>query len=129
VAFVNERLRISVPPWIAPEIWEAYLDGDGSFGDDEFNAALRAREERVQAMPYAEHLDSPEWAEQRARVVRRAGGRCQTCGRAKRLHVHHRTYGVRRSERADDLIVLCEDCHLAVHEDGGSHTPKRLRRV
>ncbi|HEX5914801.1 MAG TPA: HNH endonuclease [Rubrobacter sp.] len=121
VAYVNGRLRYSVSPWLPDEVWQ---DGE----DDDVSAAWKAREEQLQAMTYAEYLASPEWAEQRNRAIRRAGGRCQTCGRGQRLHVHHRTYGARREERADDLIVLCEDCHLAVHVRGGSHTPKRLRR-
>lgn len=119
VSYVNDRLRWDVNPWLPDEVWE---DGDW----DDMSAAWKVREEQLQAMSYAEYLASPEWAVQRNRAIRRADGRCQTCGRG-RLHVHHRTYGSRREERADDLIVLCADCHLAVHVRGGSHTPKGLR--
>jgi hypothetical protein len=110
------------PPWIPDEVRAAC--------EDDFDwifSALQAREDELQAMSYADYLITPEWAEQRRGALRRAQGRCQTCGGAGRLHVHHRSYGRRGAEAVDDLVVLCEDCHLAVHTRGGSHRPRNLR--
>jgi hypothetical protein len=91
--------------------------------DDEVMPAWEAREEALRTMPYSDYLRTPEWTERRRSAVRRAGQACQTCGGQGRLHVHHRTYERRGEELADDLTVLCENCHLAVHTTGGSHRP------
>lgn len=92
--------------------------------DDEAYEAWKAREEALRTMPYPDYLRTQEWAERRRGALRRADHACQTCGGGGRLHVHHRTYERRGEERPDDLLVLCEDCHLAVHTSGGSHRPK-----
>lgn len=73
----------------------------------------------LRSMPYAEYLRTPEW--QRRRELHRESAllRCQLCNEKKRpgltLHVHHRTYDRRASERFNDLIVLCEECHRRFH--------------
>jgi HNH endonuclease len=88
--------------------------------------AWDARMEALRTMPYPDYLQTPEWAERRRAALSRAEQACQTCGGHGRLHVHHRTYERRGEEWADDLVVLCEDCHLAVHVSGGSHRPRDL---
>lgn len=94
--------------------------------DEEVWPAWEAREEALRTMPYLDYLQTPEWAERRRGALRRAGHACETCGAQGRLHVHHRTYERRGKEWVDDLVVLCEDCHLAVHTGGGSHRPRNL---
>ncbi len=94
--------------------------------DEEVMRAWHEREEALRSMPYRDYLQTPEWAERRRGALRRADHACQTCGAGGRLHVHHRTYERRGEEPPDDLIVLCEDCHLAVHTGGGSHRPRDL---
>jgi hypothetical protein len=124
IAFVKDSpFRYSPFPLIPDEAWDTYLAGD----DYALGRAMQARSDELQAMPYADYLATPEWAEQRRGALRRAGGRCETCDGAGPLHVHHRTYRSRGGEKVDDLVVLCEDCHLAVHTRGGSHRPKELR--
>jgi len=88
--------------------------------------AWDAREEALRTMPYPDYLQTPEWAARRRTALRRAGDACQTCGGHGPLHLHHRTYERRGEELVDDLVVLCEDCHLAVHASGGSHRPRNL---
>jgi hypothetical protein len=122
VALVNRYLRLPPCPAIPDALWEA-LD----FDDYELDAALRSRAEQLQKIPYREYLLSPEWATIRAGALRRASHRCQACTRSRALHVHHRRYPERGREKPDDLIVLCEGCHLAVHIHGGSHKPTELR--
>jgi 5-methylcytosine-specific restriction endonuclease McrA len=90
-------------------------------------AAFEARGEALKTMPYREYLRTPEWAERRRGALRRAGHTCETCGKDGALHVHHRTYERRGEENPDDLVVLCEDCHLAVHTSGGCHRPARIQ--
>jgi hypothetical protein len=104
--------------------WDRYPD------DYEAQAAFEARGEALKTMPYGEYLRTSEWSERRRGALRRADYSCEACGgHGSGLHVHHRTYDRRGEEKPDDLIVLCEDCHLAVHTSGGSHRPARLRPV
>lgn len=44
------------------------------------------------------------------------GHRCEICGRAYNLNVHHLTYDrVGGDEEPDDLIILCKKCHMSEH--------------
>lgn len=75
-----------------------------------------SREEQLKTMPYDEYLQTPEWEDRRKIAIEKAGGRCQLCNRNGKLHVHHRTYENRGSERDGDLIVLCAGCHAKFHD-------------
>lgn len=61
-------------------------------------------------------LDRVSFRELRRQVLRRDGWRCQICGRAENLDVHHHK---RRSALGDDsqtnLITLCRECHQTQH--------------
>ena len=48
-------------------------------------------------------------------TYRKAGFKCQLCGRKGDLNVHHNTYNSRGNENLKDLIVLCKDCHTKFH--------------
>ena len=57
------------------------------------------------------------WGAVRELAIRRAGRRCQECGAAGRLEVHHikpLSQGGRRYH-SGNLIVLCRGCHLGEH--------------
>lgn len=46
--------------------------------------------------------------------------KCQKCGKAYNLQVHHIRYPeVWGEETIDDLITLCDECHKKVHNIGG----------
>ena len=64
---------------------------------------------------YHTYLRSPAWAAKRARVLRRAGYRCEQCGSHRMLQVHHKTYKRLGHEWMRDLVALCADCHKWVH--------------
>lgn len=72
----------------------------------------------LKKMPYADYLQTPEWAEVRKSALKRARFRCQICNRSGRLNVHHRTYERRGEELSSDVIVLCATCHSIYHENG-----------
>jgi 5-methylcytosine-specific restriction endonuclease McrA len=72
----------------------------------------------LQAMPYPEYLQTPEWQSKRQKALRFAGFRCQICNSPDSLNVHHRTYERKGHERLGDLIVLCQDCHATFHANG-----------
>lgn len=66
-------------------------------------------------------------AKNRAVVEERAGGRCEGCGLAGDLDLHHRKYRSRGgSHDAHNLIALCglgntSGCHGTAHSDGFSY--------
>lgn len=67
-------------------------------------------------MPYSDYLQSAHWQDKRTGAIRRAGGRCQRCGNAGRLDVHHSTYARLGCEADGDLVALCRACHEDVHQ-------------
>lgn len=79
---------------------------------------------------YRSHVQgqSPAWRALRAKVLTRAGGRCEGCGRvAAPLEVHHLTYERLGCERLSDLTGLCGACHRRAHQRRPAHTPKRKK--
>lgn len=66
---------------------------------------------------YLSYLDSPEWKAKRQETFLYYGKECYTCGKSKKLHVHHITYARFKNEDvATDLIPLCEKCHNKLHK-------------
>src|SRR5574338_334064 len=63
---------------------------------------------------YREYIQSAAWKRKADAAKERAGYRCQICNRHKgavQLEAHHRTYERLGHERAEDITVLCRDCH------------------
>ena len=55
------------------------------------------------------------WAAIRARAIRVAGRRCQRCGFAGRLEVHHPIPLSAGGTNTQALEVICRMCHLQRH--------------
>ena len=76
-------------------------------------------------MNYRMRNRGQRFARLRPEVLKRAGYRCQICGRSAggdvRLDTHHIRYRGREHEEIEDLRCLCGDCHFegphAVHGD------------
>lgn len=70
-------------------------------------------------MSYAEKYRRPEWQKKRLQMLERANWKCESCSDEKvQLHVHHKQYIPSRNPweyKDDQLVVLCENCHLAIH--------------
>lgn len=68
---------------------------------------------------YSELLRDPRWQRKRLEVMNRADFKCEGCGADdKTFNVHHRVYrkGAKPWEYEDDeLVCLCERCHLQCH--------------
>lgn len=88
----------------------------------------RTREERMRraaeatmqlqrggAGSYRRYLQSAHWGERRAAALKYANHQCQRCGSSRYLQVHHKTYERLGDERLSDLMVLCDACHVDVH--------------
>jgi 5-methylcytosine-specific restriction endonuclease McrA len=67
---------------------------------------------------YAEYIRSEAWQEVRRRFwASKLPKECYCCGREDGpMDLHHRTYKNLGNERLMDLVPLCRDCHLTVHE-------------
>ena len=64
----------------------------------------------VRKRQYHAYLNLPCWQEKAQRIVKKAGGRCRTCGK-RASHVPHETNTLREREHDTDLTALCRSCH------------------
>ena len=64
---------------------------------------------------YQNYLNSPGWAALRAAAYRRAGSRCELCGKEAEA-IHHIKYPKNYSEDTmDNLLAVCKRCHMKLH--------------
>ena len=67
---------------------------------------------------YRKYINSATWDRRRKRAIEDANNRCQLCGTADRVQVHHLSYDNLGNERQEDLLVVCRECHRLVHVKG-----------
>jgi len=61
------------------------------------------------------HFRSGDYADKKARVLWRAGGRCQQCN-APTVHCHHRSFHTfAKPDEEDDMTALCLECLASVN--------------
>ena len=82
---------------------------------DAFRAARRDARRADWLAWYADYLASAAWKERRERVLARAGGVCEGCGKAPATQVHHLHYARVGCEMLFDLVAVCDGCHPIVH--------------
>ena len=78
---------------------------------------------------YREYCKSSLWQGIRARVIKRAGGRCERCSSTQCLQVHHRAYdpATLRGDTIDALTLVCRRCHCKAEQPNRSrHRHERL---
>lgn len=89
---------------------------------------------------YADYINSDAWKRrkqtflkrsQRVIAMRRKFGCivCEFCKKRGRFNIHHKTYERLGHERSTDLIILCDDCHKAVHSCGAPTLKSATRRI
>ena len=64
-----------------------------------------------------------KWNVFRGLCIRKAGYKCQRCGRSGRLEVHHKNE-VSKGGKAfdfDNVEVVCRGCHFAAHSEREPH--------
>lgn len=66
-------------------------------------------------MNYQVYLNSAWWKHRRGSAIFDAKHKCQQCGFADELDVHHLNYDNLWAEREKDLLVFCRRCHLDLH--------------
>jgi hypothetical protein len=65
---------------------------------------------------YHTYLKSDHWKNVKVRYFSSKRPKvCDICGSDKEINLHHKTYTRLGHEYLTDLIVLCRDCHEAVH--------------
>jgi hypothetical protein len=64
---------------------------------------------------WAAYIASPGWKKLRQCVIEERGARCERCGSAEELQLHHTSYRRLGNEAPEDLLLLCEICHHREH--------------
>lgn len=67
-------------------------------------------------LTYEEYINSVMWWLRKKRALISANYRCIKCKSQIDLQVHHLTYDNLGEEKDEDLIVLCEICHIQEHD-------------
>ncbi len=103
----SQSVEKPIPLWKASEI---------SLVSSSLDVSRRtARQKELDAMTYADYLNTEEWATIRRDAYTREGFRCRICGERRNLSVHHNNCPRRGTEKPWDLCVLCEDCDITNH--------------
>lgn len=82
------------------------------------------KQKRMTPELYAEYLQTEHWQSFRKKILAKRGNRCQVCGRAGYVSIHHNNYERPWNEQESDVIVLCESdgnhygCHQIFHDNG-----------
>jgi 5-methylcytosine-specific restriction endonuclease McrA len=71
---------------------------------------------------YQKYVKTDCWSLRRQQYLK-GHTSCEACGQRIALQVHHLTYERLGSERDDDLLAVCENCHRMFHGMDGA-TPK-----
>lgn len=82
-------------------------------------------------MPYDQYLKTKHWKRFRLKALKHHGKICMMCGEDKEkfYHVHHLTYKNRGHEQMQDVVVLCPDCHSAVHKANFEIKPESVKKL
>lgn len=67
---------------------------------------------------YSEWMQTDKWKTIAAGAKKKSGYKCEVCGSAYNLCVHHTTYEnlCREDKHSEDLVVVCRNCHANIHE-------------
>lgn len=86
------------------------------------NLRRQKRKEQGNSVPsgfvrpkYDAYIRSPLWFKFRQSKIDSVGGKCEECGSADRLQVHHLHYKTLGMESFADVQVLCKACHRTRH--------------
>lgn len=72
--------------------------------------------QKLREMKYKDFLKTDYWKTVRNYIIH-THKRCKICGGNHRFNVHHKSYENRGYEhlRTDELVLLCQKCHQAIH--------------
>ncbi len=72
----------------------------------------------MQTKEYKKYIKSQEWKNIKLDILQVRGNYCEICKEQRQvniLHLHHKTYKNLFNEKAEDLQLLCPNCHMEVH--------------
>lgn len=73
---------------------------------------------------YAAYLRTPKWHKLRIACFDRDGWQCRMCGMSLNLRAHHTSYDrFDKDGELDDLVTLCDTCHMRLHATTGLRRP------
>lgn len=75
---------------------------------------------------YQGYLKTPHWRRFSASIKKKRG-KCEQCGSRYRLEVHHKHYKNVGFEKPSDVLVLCHECHMRLHESIDASKKQRKR--
>src|SRR5690606_26359580 len=75
---------------------------------------------------YNRYMRTDEWRAKREKVLTRANGTCEGCGERVATEVHHLTYERLGAEMLFDLVAVCSDCHMTIHQPPPSNRSTRV---
>jgi 5-methylcytosine-specific restriction endonuclease McrA len=142
-AHVIDRRLASGQPAIRPELLrqdvEADEDEEWSLAADaappeSFDDWLEQRLRGIRGEAERRHFANRQTDCYRALRARRlvlAGHRCETprCGETSSLQLHHLHYGTFGTERLDDVMMLCDECHIRVTQRQRAERRARWRPI
>lgn len=73
------------------------------------------RERADRRARYSAYLLTPGLRARRAKVLHRAGGKCEGCLERPATQVHHLTYEHVGDELLFELVAICDVCHSKIH--------------
>lgn len=76
-----------------------------------FNKYMYRQEE------YNKYLTSKKWHKKRLEIAKLHNYKCEICKKytPSHFHIHHKTYEHLGNERNNELMFLCEECHVKLH--------------
>ena len=71
--------------------------------------------EDIDFVEYSKYIRTKKWKTLASLVKEKAGNKCVFCGSEKKLVAHHHNYINLYNETEDDLICVCNICHMKIH--------------
>ena len=71
---------------------------------------------RIPKRKYHQYISSDKWLQKREEVFIYKWRKCEKCWKENNLQIHHWTYVRLWNELMQDLFVLCDSCHVELHE-------------
>ena len=71
--------------------------------------------EDIDFVEYSKYIRTKKWKTLASLVKEKAGNKCIFCDSEKKLVAHHHNYINLYNETEDDLICVCNICHMKIH--------------
>ena len=76
---------------------------------------------------YNNYIQSKDWKAKRTEALNRDNNLCRVCGN-KAEEVHHITYENLFNEKLEDLLSVCQKCHIEIHQKIDKEYLEELRK-